>query len=109
MTDLPVRRALLDRPQRLGFLPTFWFWNDRERQRLVTPLLVTIAFPSTALFFFLMARLELPVWLLVVFGTVWPQLVLGLVERRVRRELRRRALAGVEELSALAPAPEPPP
>jgi hypothetical protein len=60
------------------------------------PLIVTIALPISALFFFLMAWLQLPVWLFAVFGTLWPQLILGLVERRIRRELRRRALDGVE-------------
>ncbi|HEY8377530.1 MAG TPA: hypothetical protein VIK91_13640 [Nannocystis sp.] len=94
MAALPVRRALLDHPQRLGFLPTLWFWNDRERQHLMMPLIVTMAVPMTALFLVLMAWLELPVWLLLVFGTAWPQLLLGLVERRVRRGLGQRALDG---------------
>ncbi|HEY8375896.1 MAG TPA: hypothetical protein VIK91_05370, partial [Nannocystis sp.] len=68
------------------------FWRDRERQHLMMPLIVTTAVPMTALLLLLMAWLELPVWLLLVFGTAWPQLVLGLVERRVRRELGQRAL-----------------
>lgn len=101
----PVRRSLLDRPQRLGFLPTWWFWNDYERQRLTMPLIATIAVPLTLLFLFLMAWLQLPVWLFLVFGTVWPHLVLGLVERRVRRELRQRALEGSANLPAPAPSP----
>ncbi|MBZ5713476.1 hypothetical protein [Nannocystis pusilla] len=101
----PVRRALLDRPQRLGFLPTWWFWNHYERQRLTMPLIATLAVPLTLLFLFLMAWLQLPVWLFLVFGTAWPQLVLGLVERRVRRSLRQRTLDGM----AGVPAPEPSP
>lgn len=48
------------------------------------PLIVTIAVPTTALLFVLMAWLRLPVWLFLVFGAVWLQWVLGLVERRLR-------------------------
>lgn len=93
----------LDRPQRLGFLPTFWFWNNRERQRLLLPLIVTIALPLTPLLFFLMVRSQLPMWTLIVAGTVWPQLVCGLVERRIRGQLRRRAL----DAGPHVPAPLP--
>lgn len=107
MPALPARRSLLDRPQRLGFLPTLWFWNDRERQRLLLPLIVMIAVPLTPLLFFLMVWLQLPMWTLLLAGTVWPQLVCGLVERRIRGELRRRALAPSPH--ALAPAPAEPP
>ncbi|MCY0990495.1 hypothetical protein OV203_25360 [Nannocystis sp. ILAH1] len=65
-----------------------------------------IAVPLTPLLFFLMVWLQLPMWTLLLAGTVWPQLVCGLVERRIRGELRLRALdAG---LHALAPLPAEP-
>ncbi|WAS90462.1 hypothetical protein [Nannocystis punicea] len=102
MPDLLVRRALLDRPQRLGFLPTWWFWNDHECQRLVRPLITAISLPLTALLFFAMVQLQWPFWTLIAAALVWPQLVCGLVERHVRAELRR-ALAAASG----APAPLP--
>lgn len=89
--DLPVRRALTDRRQLLGFVPTFAFWNDGERQRLVLPIVALVALPVTPLLFVLVAQLQLSVWLLLVGSTLYPYLVMGLVERHIRKELRRRS------------------
>lgn len=93
---LPARRRnLLDQPQRLGFLPTYWFWNDRERQRLLLPLMTLNALLVNPPLFLLVVYFELPMWLLLIMITLWPQLLMGLVERRVRAELHRRERDGV--------------
>lgn len=107
MSELPARRHLLDRPQRLGFLPTWWFWSDPEREVLLRPLIAAIALPLTPLLFFMMVQLQWPVWTLIAASTLWPSLVCGLVERHVRAELRRRALAAALAEPAALPA-EPP-
>lgn len=107
MPELPVRRALIDRPQRLGFLPTWWFWNDHEQQRLLRPLIAAISLPLTPLLFFLMLKLQWSVWTLIAVSTLWPLLVCGLVERHVRAELRRRALAAALAEPAALPATPP--
>lgn len=105
--DLPARLSLLGRPQRLGILPTYWFWNDGERQRLLVPIVALIALPVTPLLFLLMVRFQLSMWLLLAAGTLWPQLVMGLVERHIRRELRRRPLEDGRILDGLPAAPRP--
>ena len=84
MSELPARRAFLDRPQRLGFLPTWAFWDDHEQQRLVRPIVAAIALPLTPLLFFLMVKLQWSVWTLIAASMLWPSLVCGLVERHVR-------------------------
>lgn len=86
-----VHVRLLDRPQRLGFLPSMWFWNDHARHRLVLPIVMWLSLPLTPLIFFLIVRFQLPIWLLPVVSGVWPFVVMGLVERHIRGELRRRA------------------
>lgn len=97
-----LRRNLLDQPQRLGLLPTYWFWNDRERQRLLLPIVTLAACCVTPLLVVLVVWFELPIWSLLVVGILWPQVLMGLVERRLRAELRRRALSDVP---AESPAP----
>ncbi|WP_434425595.1 hypothetical protein [Nannocystis pusilla] len=99
MQPVPVSSApprLLDRPQRLGFLPTAWFWNDPERQRLVLPIVLSVTLPWMPVLFYLVMRGPLPFALFVVVNTLAPYLGMGLVERHIRRELRRRQLAGAE-------------
>jgi hypothetical protein len=88
--NLPASRSLLDRPQRLGVLPTMWFWNDRTRQGLLMPLFVASGVPLAAVLAYLTARLHLSGWLPSAFALLYPFLLMGLVERRMRRELRLR-------------------
>lgn len=92
----PARRHLLDRPQRLGFLPTLWFWNDHERHRLALPLVLSLSLPLVPLLFFLVVRFQLPFSLFVVVNTLAPYVAMGVIERYIRRELRRRRLVGPE-------------
>ncbi|PCC73881.1 hypothetical protein SAMN02745121_06200 [Nannocystis exedens] len=90
-----ARRHLLDRPQRLGLLPTVWFWNDHERQRLVLPIVLSVTLPWMPVLFYLALRLPLPFFaLLTVVNILTPYLGLGVIERHIRRELRRRARLG---------------
>jgi hypothetical protein len=70
--------SLLGRPQPLGFLPTTRFWNDAERYRLVLPLVLVLTLPVTV-------------------TVLWPYLALGLVERHMRGELRRRELLAADD------------
>ncbi|MCY1059808.1 hypothetical protein [Nannocystis sp. SCPEA4] len=103
MTDahLPAPRSLLDRPQRLGVLPTLWFWNDADRQWLVIPIILSTAVPLTIAVQLLVVRfpaLSSPLLLLVV---LYPFLLMGLVERHIRRHLADPA--------ALLPANTSPP
>lgn len=96
--SLAVRTSLTSRPQRLGVLPTYWFWNDREHQKLVLPLIALVAVPVTPLLFLLVATLQLPVWALLAAAAVYPYLVMGLVERHVRRRLRRGQLPAPRDM-----------
>lgn len=100
-------RALLDRPQRLGLVPTWWFWNDPERYRLALPLVLLLSLPLIPLTFFLVIRFQLHFLLIAVSSTFPPYVALGLIERHIRSELRRRELAGAEVGEALDQASPP--
>lgn len=81
------RRSLLDRPQRLGFLPTLWFWNDHERQRLLFLPLFAAWLPPAFLVTYITLRFALPTWLPTGLGIVYAILAQGLVERHIRKRL----------------------
>lgn len=89
------RRSLLDSPQRLGVCPTLWFWNDWDRQRLLLPLILAVALPVAPLTHWLTVHFQAPIWPLIVVNTLYPFAVMGLVERRIRRQLRRLTGASV--------------
>lgn len=87
--DIP--RSLLSTPQRLGILPTWWFWNDPERQRLLMPLSLATALPLGPLVVLATVKLGLSIWVLyAVLLVIYPTLLMGLVERHIRRQLGRR-------------------
>lgn len=85
--------AYLDRPQRLGFLPTTAFWNR--------PDVWKIAGRPTGVFVFLwLMMLSLfvvewtPMWASGLIAGVGPVLFVGLLERYLRARLQRqRALS----------------
>lgn len=79
----------LDRPQRLGFLPTTAFWKRRDVWR--------IAGPPTGVFVFLwLMMLDLlvvdftPMWASGLLAGIGPYLFVALLERYLRVRLRRR-------------------
>jgi hypothetical protein len=92
-SQLPARRSLLARPQRLGFLPTLWFWNDAARQWLIAPIVLATAIPLTLLVQQLAVRFPALAAPLFVLVAIYPFALMGLVERHVRRQLRTRPLA----------------
>lgn len=83
-------RHLLDHPQRLGFLPTWWFWNDRKNWRLVGWAFGVLA-AITSIVLLIVAPPPL------VGGLIAGAVIIlanGLLEKYIRREaMKRRALA----------------
>jgi hypothetical protein len=88
---LVPRRSLLDSRQRLGIVPTWWFWNSWEQQRLLLPLALLIAVPL-GLACFALQVLGVSIWLTTAFCLVSPIVFQGLVERHIRASLARRSL-----------------
>ncbi len=92
-------RYLMDRPQALWILPTMWFWNDPANWRRVRALVAV----ATVLVSLGVGALQLG-WLvggLLGGGSVF--LILGLVERYIRRQalVRRRELTRGEASRSL--------
>lgn len=84
------------------------FWHDDERQRLLLPLTLAVAIPTGVLSFFVTFQMgSLGAWLLSPLLIVAPQvLLMGLVERHIRRKLQQRIEAGelgVEDSLAMVP------
>ncbi|MFO7563576.1 MAG: hypothetical protein R6X02_13095 [Enhygromyxa sp.] len=98
MAQIEHGRYLMDHPQRLGILPTWWFWSDRKNWRPVRwPFAIAAAAMVLAL-----AVVSLPPAL--EFGILMTAyfLALGSVEKYIRHQaLKRRALAGAEAPDAL--------
>ncbi len=81
--------ARLDRPQRLGFLPTEAFWERRDVKKAARPLIVGFAFQ-----WFMMIDLfapGLPVWANSALSVAGLYLFVALLERYIRARLRARA------------------
>lgn len=68
-----------------------WFWNDPERQQLLMPLASAVLVPLAPLLWWLSIVLGLGMWLQMVPMFIGPYLMMGLVERHIRRQLVRRA------------------
>lgn len=86
LTEVSARRPLLDRPQKLGILPTLWFWNDWAAQRLLLPF-VFITAPLLILINVVQVWLRLSAWVPITANILIPFLTMGLVERHVRARL----------------------
>lgn len=86
-SNVPARRSLLARPQKLGFLPTLWFWNDPENQRLLAPVVILVT-PLWVLLNAIQMWLRLDAWVSIAGGLAICVLTQGLVERYIRRQLR---------------------
>jgi hypothetical protein len=85
---VPANRSLLDRPQRLGILPTIWFWNDWGVQRLILPFIL-ISLPVFLLLDMLRMWLGLEPWVTIAVNLVLAFLMMGMIERYVRAQARR--------------------
>ena len=100
--------ALIDQPQRLGILPTWWFWREPENIKMFRVPNFLIVVGSIVGTFAL-----IPSWVaMFVMGSTAQVLALGLFERYVRRRaLERREvnqLALAEPATALGIDPSTP-
>jgi hypothetical protein len=84
--EIERRTSLLEVRQPLGFLPTRQFWRDSENNRLAGLPLGILG----GVLVIVIGLLGPPWWIggLVAAGSVW--LMLGLLERYVRRAAKRR-------------------
>jgi hypothetical protein len=93
-------RCLMSSTQRLGFLPTRWFWKDKRNRRLVAWLYGAVAFVTIEI------GAHIGAHPLIVGASLLLTLPLaeGLLERYVRRQvMKRRALAEPDERKAIGP------
>lgn len=86
-----MRRSLDERPQLLGFLPTIWFWNDTTSQQLLRPLSTVVMVPMGVLTVFLTVWSGVSIWFWLSFQAVISFIMMGVVERFIRKQLRLRA------------------
>jgi hypothetical protein len=93
--------SLVDRPQRLGFLPTWSFWKDQDVSYVQIPIWAA-ALPLMVLAVIFGGS---GVAVAMVPGTVMV-IGLGLLERHIRREVVRRQRAVTEPLPALRDSAE---
>src|SRR5687768_3210434 len=85
--------SLLERPQKLGFLPTWSFWNRADVWRSGQWFVVPVAGLSACAGVFVGALL--PGWSLplagLLFGALPVTIVMGTLERYIRRKLTTRS------------------
>jgi hypothetical protein len=90
-SEPPQPPVYLDRPQPLGIWPTLRFWNQPDVWRHVAPFMAVLA-PAWALTVGIALSGMLPLWMLAILGGLGTVLILGLIERLIRRRMRQRAL-----------------
>lgn len=93
---------LLDRPQPLAILPSWWFWNERDNWALIKVPFIGLASITLAV----VILLDLPLWAAFVVSDVVLWLGLGLFERYIRRSARRRFRLRPTEALAASSAPD---
>ena len=85
---------LLDRPQRLGILPSYWFWGRKENYRHIRWPQAILA--GVFIFIWGIIPKSLPLWLSALVPGVAIVLALGLFERYIRRRaIARRDVRGL--------------
>jgi hypothetical protein len=96
------QRHLLDRPQPLGFLPMWWFWNNPENWRLVGGAFAILAVITLVALNFV----PLPSLAKAAIAGLTIILANGLLEKYVRRQAmkRRCALTGDGSVESLPPS-----
>jgi hypothetical protein len=82
----PEPPGLLSKPQLLGILPTWWFWGDPENWELVARPLMPIYVVTTMVALFVMPHPMLA----LIAPTAVLVLLLGVLERYIRRQVRKR-------------------
>lgn len=101
-------RSLMLRPQRLGVLPTWWFWQDLRTERPLTSMLIGLGMGLFGTFtgHLVLELMGLPIAIIV--GPLAPFLCLGIIERCLRRLVirRRRTLARAITAQETASPPE---
>ena len=85
--------ARLERPQRLGFLPTLAFWKRREVWKIAGPWAAAFVLVWTVLLD-LFVRGLIPAWATPVIAGAGPVLFVGLLERYLRARLEDRRVLG---------------
>ncbi len=101
------RRSLLDKKQTLGIIPTAWFWTH-ENQKPIAWFLFPLSALLALIGFFITKAIGGSTLMLLALTYVPPFLLLGMVERSLRRqvlarrdEVRRELLSGDESQRAL--------
>lgn len=84
--------ARLDRPQRLGFLPTTAFWKRPDVWKIVGPWSAVFVFLWLVWIELVLDSL-LPLWASLVVAVMGQFVFIVVLERYLRVRLRRRALA----------------
>jgi hypothetical protein len=102
-TQIERERYLLDHPQRLGILPTWWFWSCRENWRWIRwPFAMLVAALVVGL---ILLKVPLVVGL-PVYAAVYI-VALGAVEKYIRHQaMKRRALAERERPDSRLSTPD---
>lgn len=92
--DLPAptsERRLMSRPQPLGVLPTWWFWRDlRDERPLLGASIGALVGVFTAVISWVLVTAGVYLPLALVVAICAPMLGLGILERALRRAVRRR-------------------
>jgi hypothetical protein len=92
LVPIPAEHPL-ERPQRLGFLPTLAFWRRRDVWKIAGPWTAAFVCLWTVLLD-LFVRGLVPAWTSAVIAGAGPMLFVGFLERYLRARLeRRRVLA----------------
>lgn len=99
-------RSLMSRPQRLGILPTWWFWQELRVERPLTSMLIGLAMGLFGIFtgHVLLDLMGLPIAIIV--GPFAPFLCLGIIERGLRRLVIRRRRMLAQAITATVSPPE---
>lgn len=90
-SEPPRPPQYLDRPQPLGILPNFKFWDQPEVWRHARPFMAVLV-PLWVITLGVLFSGVLPIWMMALAGGLGSVLLLGLFERLIRRRMRQRAL-----------------
>lgn len=78
-------------------MPTIWFWNNWDAQRLLLPFVLLFAVPAFLVCDALRMWAGLDTWVSLVPSLLISCLTMGLVERRVRKRARLRCAPDIAD------------